>query len=92
MPIKTLYQRLGLMPYDRPAEFVEAALKPRSVTIPLDSHIGRPAAATVSVGSAVKRGQLIADVPASDLGCPVHASIDGRVAAITDRAIRIEDK
>ena len=90
MPIKTLYQRLGLMPYDRPAEYVDSQLKPRSVTIPLDSHIGRPATPTVSVGSAVKRGQLIADVPASDLGCPVHASINGRVTAVTDRAIQIE--
>ena len=35
LPIKTLYQRLGLTPYDHKAPFVERDWEPREVKIPL---------------------------------------------------------
>jgi len=89
LPIKTLYQRLGLTLYDRKADFFETVVKPSQVNIPLDSHIGRPADAAVTVGDTVKRGDVIGQVPDDALGCPAHASIDGRVTAVTCSNIRI---
>ncbi len=82
IPISTLYTRLGLKPYDRKANFVRTEWQPDSVTIPLNSHIGQPAEPTVSVGMSVRRGDVIGSVDDNQLGCPVHASIDGRVTRI----------
>ena len=89
IPISTLYTRLGLNPYDRKASFVSTDCWPKSVTIPLDSHIGQPATPTVREGDSVKRGDVIGTVEADKLGCPVHASIDGRVSAVSSRTISI---
>ncbi|NIP87185.1 MAG: NADH dehydrogenase subunit [Planctomycetales bacterium] len=89
IPISTLYTRLGLRPYDRQATFVTTDYQPASVTIPLEAHIGQPAEATVREGATVRRGEMIGDVPNDKLGCPIHASIDGRVSAVTDKSITI---
>ena len=43
----------------------------------------------MSVGDVVKRGQVVGDVPENQLGCPVHASIDGRVTAVHSTSIEI---
>ncbi len=89
IPITRLYQRLGLKQYDRYAEFVKKDLSPASVIIPLNSHIGQPAQPQVKAGDLVKRGDVIGTVSAGDLGCPVHAGIDGRVTLIEARGIHI---
>ncbi|MCA9262424.1 MAG: SLBB domain-containing protein [Planctomycetales bacterium] len=89
IPIQTLYQRLGLMPYNRKADFVELAHSPSRVEIPLATHIGQPAKPSVSVGDAVRVGQVIADVPPEALGCPAHASIAGQVTHISANSIQI---
>ena len=89
LPITTLYQRLGLVPYDRKAPFAGGLARPRSVTLPLGTHIGMPAQPKVRPGEQVRRGQVLADVPEDQLGCPVHASIDGRVATVTDGQIQL---
>jgi Na+-translocating ferredoxin:NAD+ oxidoreductase RnfC subunit len=89
IPISTLYTRLGLKPYDRKASFVTQSWQPQSVTLPLDSHIGQPAKPTVRQGDVVKRGDLIGDVQDTQLGCPVHASIDGRISSVSARSISI---
>jgi Na+-translocating ferredoxin:NAD+ oxidoreductase RnfC subunit len=89
IPIKTLYTRLGLTAYDRKADFQRFDVAPRDVCIPLNSHVGAAAKPTVRVGDQVRRGQVIADVDAKQLGCPVHASIDGRVTAVKDSLIEI---
>lgn len=89
IPITTLYSRLGLTPYDRKTSFVPTDFRPGAVSIPLDSHIGRPAEPLVKTGDAVRRGQLIATVGDDQLGCPVHASIDGTVASTGPRTIEI---
>jgi Na+-translocating ferredoxin:NAD+ oxidoreductase RnfC subunit len=90
IPIKTLYTRLGLTPYDRKANFVRFDWQPTTVVIPLNSHIGAPATATVSVGDRVRRGDVIGAVDANQLGCPAHASIDGRVTAVTAHRVEIK--
>ena len=89
IPISTLYTRLGLNPYDRKAKFVVTDIQPDSVTIPLDSHIGQPAKPAVQEGAAVRRGDVIGTVDDDQLGCPVHASIKGRVSVVTARSITI---
>ena len=89
LPIKTLYQRLGLAPYDRPAPFVERDWEPREVKIPLNTHVGQPARPIVSVGDAVDAGARIAEVDDDTLGCPVHASVSGRVKSVSPTHIEI---
>ena len=89
VPISKLYTRLGLVPYDRKANFVKTEWQPKSVTIALDPHIGKPAAPTVRKGDSVKRGNVIGTVDDDQLGCPVHASIDGRVSSVSSRTITI---
>lgn len=89
IPIQTLYTRLGLTGFDRKMEFLRPGWQPRRVAIPLAGHIGQPATPVVSVGDAVKRGDTIATVADGQLGCPVHASIDGRVTALQPRHIHI---
>jgi len=92
IPISKLYTRLGLRPYDRKASFISNDWRPESVMIPMDSHIGQPAKPAVQEGDAVKRGDVIGTVDADNLGCPVHASLDGRVVSVTPRAIGISRK
>jgi Na+-translocating ferredoxin:NAD+ oxidoreductase RnfC subunit len=90
IPIPTLITRLGLRPYDRKAMFKRFdGWQPHRVTIPLDSHIGVPAEPIVGQGDRVRRGDPIARVDERQLGCPVHASIDGRVTAVGPRSIEI---
>jgi Na+-translocating ferredoxin:NAD+ oxidoreductase RnfC subunit len=89
LPIKKLYQRLGLTPYDRKAPFVERDWEPREVKIPLNMHIGQPARPVVSVGASVSRGDVIANVEGDNLGCPIHASISGQVKSVSPTHIEI---
>jgi len=87
--IKRLTRKLGLMPYDRPAEYVENGFQPEQVVIPLKQHFGYPAVPLVEVGENVTKGQKIGEIPEGTIGATVHASIDGRVTHIDD-GIRIE--
>ena len=64
---------------------IEALPPPSSVSISLAQHIGAPAEACVSVGDTVGIGQKIGDLPEGMLGCPVHASVSGRVKSITKK-------
>ena len=56
---------------------------PKTVTIPMVMHIGRPAAPTVKVGDLVKVGTLIGEAGAG-ISSPVFASVSGKVIRITD--------
>jgi Na+-translocating ferredoxin:NAD+ oxidoreductase RnfC subunit len=62
----------------------------RTVTIPLQQHIGAPAVPVVSVGDRVEKGALIADIKEKSLGAKIHASISGSVASVTDKEIVIQ--
>lgn len=57
---------------------------PARVAIPLSQHIGAPGVAVVKVGDTVDKYQVIGVVE-KGLGCPVHASISGKVVALEDR-------
>ncbi|MBI4826402.1 MAG: electron transport complex subunit RsxC [Nitrospirae bacterium] len=56
---------------------------PKRVVIPLSQHIGAPAKAEVSIGDEVKKFQMIGSAPGF-VSAPVHASISGKVVAISD--------
>lgn len=89
IPIKTLYTRLGLTPYDRKPHFRRFDWQPKSVTLPLAAHVGAPAKPIVKAGDRVRCGDVIGTVDDNQLGCPIHASIDGRVTNVTERSIEI---
>lgn len=57
---------------------------PPRVSIPLSQHIGAQCTPTVKVGDMVTRGQIIGEATGK-LGCPVHSSISGKVAAIEEK-------
>lgn len=59
-----------------------------SLMISLKQHVGAPCEPIVSVGDEVKRGQLIAKP--QGLGANIHASVNGKVVAITDQGVQIE--
>jgi electron transport complex protein RnfC len=62
---------------------IESAHLPRRVVIPLSQHIGAPAKPEVNIGEEVKRYQMIGSPPGF-VSAPVHASISGKVIAISD--------
>ncbi len=73
-------------PYKKEMSTRSTALQtilPKSVTIPLQQHIGAICQPLVSVGDRVLRGQKIGD--GEGLCVPVHASVSGTVTAIEPR-------
>lgn len=66
---------------------IESFVDPKTVSIPLSQHIGAPASPIVAVGEEVKIGQKIADVASDKLGCPIHASVSGKVTGIIKKTI-----
>ncbi len=87
--IKRLTRKLGLVPYDHHADYVEDGFKPAKVTIPLLQHLGAPCEPQVAVGDKVTVGQKIGSIPTGAMGANVHASINGKVTRV-DENITIE--
>lgn len=94
-PTARLMRRLGLSGYTNKGPLLGTPVETRKVGIMLRQHIGAPCTPLVSVGQAVSRGQTIGRPPVKDgkpaLGAAVHASIDGTVTAVDDKAIWIEN-
>ena len=65
------------------------ACQPEVVRIPVKHGVGKPSTPVVKAGERVKVGQVIAEVGRDDVGCLVHASIDGQVAEVTDQYVVI---
>ena len=65
--------------------------EPEEVRIPVQMHIGPPAVPTVSVGDWVKRGDVIAAPQPGKLGAHIHASMDGRVAAVGEKITIVKE-
>ncbi len=63
---------------------IEKLPPPQSVAIPMLQHIGAPAKPIVKPGDIVDKGQVIGVVE-TGLGCPVHASISGKVTGFGER-------
>jgi Na+-translocating ferredoxin:NAD+ oxidoreductase RnfC subunit len=89
VPIKALMTKLGVKRYDQPAPWQNIEYAASKVTLPLRQHVGVPAEPVVKVGDKVRRGQLIADIPAGKLAARLHSSIDGTITAVNG-AITIE--
>lgn len=85
--IGKLTRKLGLMPYNHPAEFKEIEFHPKKVTLPLKQHIGAECIPKVMMGEEVFAGQMIADVPDGAMGVPIHASIHGVVVEIGNNIV-----
>lgn len=92
VPEHRLVQRLGLRPFDIPAPLTDCPKKITEVKLLLRQNIGAPCVPSVKVGAKVKEGELVAAPPEGALGACLHASIAGKVAAVTDNYITITAK
>lgn len=90
VPEHRLLVRLGLEPYDIPAPLVKYQGKTDSVRLMLRQNIGAPCVPSVKTGDVVEEGMQIAAPPQGALGTCLHASIGGRVTAVTDSYITIQ--
>jgi len=62
---------------------IETLPPPAIVSLPMSQHIGAHCTPCVKVGDTVLKGQVIGRVE-SGLGCPVHASVSGKIKAIKE--------
>ncbi len=62
---------------------IELLPPPALVSLPMSQHIGAPCTPCVKVGDTVCRGQVIGRTEIG-LGCPVHASVSGKVKEIKE--------
>lgn len=81
-PEERLEARLGLTKYNVDALLKEEPVSVDKVKILLSQHIGAPANPIVKEGDWVEKGQLIGE-PADGLSVGIHASITGKVIAVT---------
>jgi len=89
VPQSMLRKRLQVEQYDVETPFETAEPKPAAVRIKLRQHVGQAATPCIAEGRKVKRGQVLARVPETELGASIHASIDGKVRAVTPEYIEI---
>jgi Na+-translocating ferredoxin:NAD+ oxidoreductase RnfC subunit len=89
VPLAQLRRRLQIEDYERPAPFREVHWSPAAVRIRLRQHAGEAAVPAVRTGSRVKKGQVVGKVEEGKLGAHVHASIEGRVRAVTPEYVEI---
>jgi len=90
VPLTRLRRRLKIEKYETETPFDTVEWKPPSVRILLSQHVGKPATATVKKGAGVAVGDVIGEVGDGDLGVNLHASINGRVADVSDTYVEIE--
>ena len=83
VPVASLIKKLGLSDFRNVGTLVDIDWQMPEVRIPLRQHVGQPAVAAVEEGQHVSAGDLIGAAP-DGLGVPVHASIEGVVAAVGD--------
>lgn len=89
-PVHKLVHQLGLSSYDVPAPMELEVPAYNKVTLPLRQGVGAAALPLVQVGDSVEKGAKIAAIPEGALGSSLHASITGKVTAVTDREITIQ--
>lgn len=90
VPEHRLLVRLGLEPFDIPAPMVKYQGKVDSVKLMLRQNIGAPCVASVKQGDRVNAGDVVAAPPEGALGLYLHASITGKVTAVTENYITIQ--
>lgn len=90
VPTDRLMQRLGIAGYTSEAPLCAAPIEVHTVRVKLSQHIGAPAEAIVKEGDSVTEGSLIGRAPEGKLSANVHASISGKVTAVTPDYIEIQ--
>ena len=88
-PTSRIKERLGLSSYEDSAPLTTLGVAPVKVSIPLSQHAGAPAITCVKVGDSVKPGDCIGTASGT-VSANVHASIAGKVSAVSPVAITIE--
>ncbi len=89
VPLSQLRRRLQVEDYERETPFEAGTSQPAVVKIKLKQHAGQAATAVVQEGKKVKKGQIVGRVEEGKLGANVHASIDGKVRAVTAEHVEI---
>ena len=89
VPVSRLVAKLAIKEYNKKAPLDETPYRAERVVLLLRQHTGAAAVPCVSVGEAVKAGQLVAEIAPNALGARVHASIDGRVERVSESAITL---
>lgn len=89
VPTKSLLRRLRIAQYELPTPFVDGFPDPEEFYILLQQHAGKPAVPVVKAGAAVRKDELLADIPENSLGARIHAPLDGVVAEVTAEHICI---
>jgi len=89
VPLAQLRRRLQVEEYERETPFDSAACSPAMVRIRMKQHAGEAAVPVVREGQKIKKGQVAGRVEDSKLGAHVHASIGGKVRAVTPEYVEI---
>jgi Na+-translocating ferredoxin:NAD+ oxidoreductase RnfC subunit len=93
-PMRRLMTKLGLDGFHNVGPLREDGPQVDAVMLPLTQHVGAPCEPKVKPGQKVSAGDVVAEPPTQNgkpaLGAVIHASIDGKVAAVDDDAVRIE--
>jgi len=89
VPENRLEARLGLSKYDKPAPLHDTVAVMDTVSIPMSQHIGAPTTPIVEVGDMVKRGDIVGEA-GKGLSVNIHASISGKVVAVTKNLVTIK--
>jgi Na+-translocating ferredoxin:NAD+ oxidoreductase RnfC subunit len=89
VPLSQLRKRLHVEEYEGETPYMPQDARPAAVRIKMRQHTGQAAAPVVEVGKKVKKGQTVGRVENSKLGADVHASIDGKVRAVTPEFVEI---
>ena len=92
VPLSQLRRRLQVEEYEKETPYVEVDCRPAAVRIKLRQHAGQAAIPVVRQGQKVKPGQAVGRVEEGKLGAHVHASIEGKVRAVTEEWVEIEAK
>ncbi len=84
VPTERVVSRIGVEEYNVDAPLEKREYRTNFVRIPLSQHVGARSVPVVKLNDQVKIGDLIADIPRGALGAKIHASIEGKVADISD--------
>ena len=89
VPLAQLRKRLHVEEYEGETPYVATDHRPEAVRIKMRQHAGQPASPVVNEGERVTKGQVVGRVDASKLGVDIHASIAGKVRAVTPDYVEV---
>lgn len=92
VPMERLKARLGLDKYDVDAPLNEELVSTSKVKIMLSQSIGAPATANVKPGDTVHIGDVVGSFAENALSLPVHSSVNGTVAEVSEKYVLIDVK